>query len=237
MKSRSYMQGPGLGAGMRAAVVVAILIGAYLIFEFGRIQANYNILDAVVEQQAYESEIDGLMQQIVELKQEIALLKTHREIDREAYKVVEGNLTDMQRKIQEQTDAIAFYRGILSPKDGGRGLRVQDLKLTRGKDERHYNLRLVLVQVMQHDRAVKGEVDFSLEGEQDGIATTYTLEQLLPGDSDTSWPFSFRYFQDFDRELILPDGFMPDTINIEVVSRTKSIASVKQSFDWLAGQS
>jgi len=237
MKSRSYMHGPGLGAGMRVAVVVAILIGAYLIFEFGRIQANYNIVDAVVEEQAYESEIDGLMQQIVELKQEIALLETHREIDREAYKVVEGNLTDMQRKIQEQQDAIAFYRGILSPKDGGRGLRVQDLKLTRGKDERHYNLRLVLVQVMQHDRSVKGEVDFSLEGEQDGIATTYTLEQLLPGDSDTSWPFSFRYFQDFDRELILPDGFMPDTINIEVVSRTKSIASVKQSFDWLAGQS
>jgi cell division protein FtsB len=237
MKSRSYMQGPGLSVGMRAAVVLAILIGAYLIFEFGRIQANYNIVDAVVEQEAYESEIGGLEDQITELKQQIALLETHREIDREAYQVVETNLTDLQRKIQEQQDAIAFYRGIVSPKDGGRGLRVQDLKLTRGKDERHYNLRLVLVQVMQHDRSVKGEVDFNLEGEQDGVATTYTLQQLLPADSDSSWPFSFRYFQDFDRELILPDGFMPEKINIEVVSRTKSIASLKQSFDWLAGQS
>ena len=237
MKSRSHMHGPGLSVWMRATVILAILIGAYLIFEFGRIQADYNIVDAIAEQQAYESEIDGLLNEIVELKQQIALLKTHREIDREAYQVVETNLTDMQRKIQEQQDAIAFYRGIVSPKDGGRGLRVQDLKLTRGKDERHYNLRLVLVQVMQHDRSVKGEVDFSLEGEQDGVAATYTLEQLLPGDSDTSWPFSFRYFQNFDRELILPDGFMPETINIEVVSRTKSIASVKQSFDWLEGQS
>jgi cell division protein FtsB len=231
------MQGPGLSAGMRAAVILAILIGAYLIFEFGRIQANYNIVDAIVEQQAHATEIDGLENQIVELKQQIALLETHREIDREAYHVVETNLTDMQRKIQEQQDAIAFYRGIVSPQDGGRGLRVQDLKLTRGKDERHYNLRLVLVQVMQHDSSVKGQVDFSVEGEQDGAATTYTLEQLLPDDGDSSWPFAFRYFQDFDRELILPDGFMPETINVEVVSRTKSIASVKQSFDWLVGQS
>ena len=237
MKSRSYMHGPGLSTGMRAAVILALLVGAYLIFEFGRIQANYNIVDAISEQQEFNREIDGLEGQIVELKQEIALLETHREIDREAYNVVETNLTDLQRKIQEQQDAIAFYRGIVSPKDGGRGLRVQDLKLTRGKDERHYNIRLVLVQVMQHDRSVKGEVDFSLEGAQDGVATTYKLEQLLPEDGNSSWPFAFRYFQDFDRELILPDGFMPEKINVEVVSRTKSIASVTESYDWVAGTS
>lgn len=237
MKSRSYMHGPGLSAGMRAAVVLAILIGAYLIFEFGRIQANYNIVDAVAEQQAFLGEIDVLETQIVGLKQEIALLETHRNVEREAYQVVETDLTDLQRKIQEQQEAIAFYRGIVSPKDGGRGLRVQDLKLTRGKDERHYNVRLVLVQVMQHDRSVKGVVDFSIEGAQDGVTTIYTLEQLLPEEGSSSWPFAFRYFQNFDRELILPDGFMPDKINVEVISNTKSIASVNQSFDWLAGQS
>ena len=237
MKSRSYMHGPGLSAGMRAAVILAILIGAYLIFEFGRIQANYNIVDAVAEQEAFLGEIDVLEKQLVELKQEIALLETQGDVEREAYQVVEINLTDLQRKIQEQQDAIAFYRGIVSPKDGGRGLRVQDLKLTRGKDERHYNVRLVLVQVMKHDRSVKGVVDFSLEGAQDGVATTYTLEQLLPEEGSSSWPFAFRYFQDFDRELILPDGFMPEKINVEVISNTKSIANVKQSFDWLAGQS
>ena len=237
MKSRSYMHGPGLSTGMRAAVILAILVIAYLIFEFGRIQANYNIVDAIAEQRTLVGEIDALQEQIVELKQEIALLETHRNVEREAYQIVEVNLTDLQRKIQEQQDAIAFYRGIVSPKDGGRGLRVQDLKLTRGKDERHYNVRLVLVQVMQHDRSVKGVVDFSVEGEQDGVATTYKLAQLLPEEGNSSWPFAFRYFQDFDRELILPDGFMPEKINIEVVSNTKSIASVKQSFDWLDGQS
>jgi hypothetical protein len=231
------MQGPGLSTGMRAAVILALLVGAYLIFEFGRIQANYNIVDAIAEQQAFLGEIGALEQQIVELKQEIALLETHRDVEREAYHVVETNLTDLQRKIQEQQDAIAFYRGIVSPKDGGRGLRVQDLKLTRGKDERHYNVRLVLVQVMQHDRSVKGQVGFSVEGMQGDVATTYELSQLLPEEGNSSWPFAFRYFQDFDRELILPDGFMPEKINVEVISNTKSIASVEESFDWLAGQS
>ena len=237
MKPRSHMPGTGLSVRFRAAIVAAALIGGYLLFEFGRLQADYNIVDSIEEKAALNEVIAGLEGEIVGLKQEIALLETHREIDREAYQVVEANLAELERKIQEQSDAIAFYRGIVSPKDGGRGLRVQDLKLTRGKDDRHYNLRLVLVQVMQHDRSVKGEVDFSLEGAQDGVATTYRLEQLLPDDANSSWPFAFRYFQDFDRELVLPEGFTPERVNIEVVSRTKSIASVKQSFDWLAGSS
>jgi hypothetical protein len=231
------MPGTGLSVGIRAGIVVAMVVGGYLLFEFGRLQADYNIVDAIADDRDHQELIDGLEDQIVALKQEVALQETHREIEREAYQVVEDNLAELEQKIQEQSEAIAFYRGIVSPKDGGRGLRVQDLKLTRGKDERHYNLRLVLVQVMQHDRSVKGEVAFTLDGAQNGVATTYKLDQLLPEDDNGSWPFAFRYFQDFDRELVLPDGFAPEKINIEVISRTKSIASVKQSFDWLAGQS
>lgn len=226
-----------MGFGFRAAIVLATVVGGYLLFEFGRLQADYNIIDAVSERHAYEAVIQDLEEQIVALKQEVALQETHRDIDREAYQVVEAKFSELERKIQEQSDAIAFYRGIVSPKDGSRGLRVQDLRLSRGNEERHYNLQVVLVQVMQHDRTVKGVVDFSVDGVQDGEATSYPLSQLLPEDGDSNWAFAFRYFQDFDRELILPDGFIPEKINIEVISTTKSISSVKQSFDWQVGQS
>ncbi len=222
---------------VRAAIAVAFVVGGYLTFEFGRIQADYNVVDAAQQRQDNENRIKVLQKQIVALNQEIALLETHRDIDREAYKDVEMGLSNLQEKIQEQRDAIAFYRGIISPADGQRGLRVQDLRLSKGKDERQYHVRLVLVQVMQHDRSVKGEVNFSLEGAQDGVATTYNLKQLVPADEKSNWPFSFRYFQNFDRQLILPEGFLPERINIEVRSRTKSIASVKQSFLWQTGQS
>jgi len=231
------MPGTGRSGIMRVAVAIAFVVGVYLVFEFGRIQADYNIADAIEEKQDHKTEIDGLENNIAVLKQEIALLETHRDIDQEAYKVVEGDLIELQRKIQEQRDAIAFYRGIVSPSDGGRGLRVQDFKVTKGKDERQFHMRLVLVQVMQHDRSVKGNVEFSLEGSQDGKARTYSLKDLLPTDAKSNWPFAFRYFQDFDRELILPAGFTPEKINIEVKSRTKSIASVKQSFLWETAQS
>lgn len=216
----------------RAVLVVMVAVFAYLVFEFGRIQANYNIVDAGKERQAYEDRIAGLENDIVGLKEEVALLETHRDIDREAYKDVEASLAALQAKIQEQMDAIAFYRGIVSPADGTAGLRVQDLRLTRGQAERAYNIRLVLVQSLQHDRKVSGDVRLSIAGEEGGAETTYSYAQLLPEESSSSWPFSFRYFQDFDREIILPDGFTPEKITIEVRSNTRSITSIEESYSW-----
>ena len=220
----------------RGVVFALIVISGYLVFEFGRITAGYDIVDAAKESQAYEERIMALDDRIVHLKQEVALLETHREIDREAYKEVEGSLMSLQAKIQEQRDAIAFYRGIVSPADGKSGLRVQDLTVTRGKAEREFNLRLVLVQARQHNRKVSGDVSLSVQGSQDGVETVYTLKQLIPADADQGWAFSFRYFQDFDRRLVLPDGFTPERIRVEVRSKTRSIESVDESYAWATSQ-
>jgi len=216
----------------RSVLTVMVVVFAYLVFEFGRIQANYNIVDAARERQAYEDRIADLQANIMALKEDVALLETHRDIDREAYKDVEVSLVALQAKIQEQMDAIAFYRGIVSPIDGAAGLRVQDLRLTPGPSERAYNVRLVLVQSLQHDRKVTGDVSLSIDGELDGAAITFNYAQLLPAETAANWPFSFRYFQDFDREIVLPDGFRPEKITIEVRSKTSSISSIEESYSW-----
>lgn len=221
---------------VRGVLFALVGISAYLIFEFGRISAGYDIVDAAKDRQAYKDRIEALDDEIIALTQEVALLETHREIDRESYKEVETSLSSLQAKIQEQRDAIAFYRGIVSPADGKSGLRVQDLKLTRGKAEREFNLRLVLVQAMQHDRKVSGDVGLTIVGDQDGVETSYAMAQLLRDDEETNWSYSFRYFQNFDRELVLPDGFTPERIDVEVRSRTRSISSIEESFAWAASQ-
>ena len=222
---------------MVRAVIVALVVGAgYLVFEFGRIQAGYDIIDAASERQDYDDHIRGLENEIIGLNEQIALLETHRDIDREAYRDVETGLTTLQAKIQEQQDAIAFYRGIVSPSDGKAGLRVQDFRLTRGSEEREYTIRLVLVQVKKHSRKVSGDVEISIAGQMNGVEKSYEYAQLLPADAPKKWAFSFRYFQDFDRQVILPDGFTPERIIVQVKSRTRSISSIEASYSWLGNQ-
>jgi len=221
---------------MRGLLVAVVAVVGYLVFEYGRIRAGYDSVDAANETAAFETHIDALNERITELEQEVAILETHREIDREAYKEVEGSLLELQGKIQEQQDAIAFYRGIVSPADGKPGLRVQDFRLSRGLEEREFKLRLVLVQAMKHDRKVSGTVAMTVEGNEGGEAKSYALTDLLSPDENKDWPFSFRYFQDFDRQIVLPDGFTPERILVEVRSRTRSISSIEESFAWVTSQ-
>jgi hypothetical protein len=235
-KSPLQQHGTGRVWMTRFIVVALIVVSAYLIFEYGRISAGYDLVEAGNISQAYEDRIMQLENNIIELKQEVAILETNRAVDRESYKEVEASLGTLQAKIQEQRDAIGFYRGIVSPSDGNSGLRVQDLKFTRGKSEREFNVRLVLVQAMKHDRKVSGDVSLSIVGEQNGTEMTYAFTQLVPEDADQSWPFSFRYFQNFDRRLVLPDGFTPERITVEVRSRTRSISSIEESFAWEISQ-
>lgn len=220
----------------RVVITALIVAGSYLVYEFGRIQAGYSVVDAASERHDSAAHIDALEDEIIALKEQITLLETHRDIKSEAYRDVEASLTELQTKIQEQRDDIAFYRGIVSPADGKSGLRVQDLRLTRGKAEREYNIRLVLIQAKRHDRKVSGEVKLSIAGELNGVETTYTYAQLLSDKTQKQWSFSFRYFQDFDRQVVLPDGFTPERVDIEVRSRTRSIASIEESFSWSTSQ-
>lgn len=213
-----------------------IAASGYLAFEYGRISAGYDVVDAANDRAAYRNRIEELEEEIVALKQEVALIETHREIDREAYREVEASLMSLQAKIQEQRDAIAFYRGIVSPADGKSGLRVQDLQLTRGNAEREFNVRLVLVQAMKHDRKVSGDISLSVQGSQDGVETVYSFKDLTSSEAEGVWPFSFRYFQDFNRQLVLPDGFTPERIRVEVRSKTRSIQSIEESYPWATSQ-
>lgn len=213
--------------------VAAILLAGYLIFELGRIRADFNVIDAAAERRLYEDRITGLESEVRALQEKIVLLETDAAIDREGYKEVEARLARLRNKIQEQLETIEFYRGIVAPADGQRGLRVQDLRIKRGSADGLFNTRLVLIQTMQHDRTVKGRIDLTIDGTRAGSPLTLELAALSPAGAAVNWSYSFRYFQNFDRELQLPDGFVPERINIELHSQSKSVTDVKQSFPWL----
>ena len=72
------------------------IVSGYLVFEYGRISAGYDVVEARDLRRGLRRQIDERDDEITRLKQEIAVLETHREIDREAYRVVEANLVDLQ---------------------------------------------------------------------------------------------------------------------------------------------
>jgi hypothetical protein len=211
---------------------VLLLSGAYLLFELGRYQGGYSLLDQRRERAAAAQALAERDAGIEELRRQITVLETSREIDRETYTQVEDNLSQLQARIQAQEEELAFYQGIVSPDDGVAGLRIQSLEVAPADSERRYVLRIVLVQAIIHDRRVAGVVRLTVMGSRGGEGVELGLGDLVAEGTPGELSYGFRYFQGLQQELVLPVGFEPDRVNVEIWPREPRGEQILQSFQW-----
>lgn len=215
------------------AVVGALLLaGAYLCFELGRYEAGYSIIDHRRAEAALTEQIAQQRAAADELRRQIAIFETSRRIDQETYSQIQSNLADLQARIQAQEEELMVYRGIVSPQDGVSGLRIQSLSVVPADGERHFVVRLVLVQAIVHSRRVSGTVKLQIEGVQDGRMTVLDAADLVPDKAAYDMAYEFRYFQGLESELILPVGFEPGRFRVEIAPNDPHAEKVQQSFEW-----
>jgi hypothetical protein len=215
-----------------AVAGLLLLAGAYLCFELGRYQAGYSILDHRRVVAALKEQIAQQRGTTDELRRQIAIFETSRRIDQETYSQIQSNLADLQARIQSQEEELMVYRGIVSPQDGVSGLRIQSLSVVPADGERHFVVRLVLVQAIVHSRRVSGTVKLQLEGVQDGRMTALDAADLVPDKAVYDMAYEFRYFQGLESELLLPVGFEPGRFRVEIAPNDPHAEKVQQSFEW-----
>lgn len=214
------------------ACILLLAAGAYLSFELGRYQAGYSLFDERRQQEQLQQVIADKDATIDELRRQQAILETSHEIDRETYGEVKSDLDQLQAKIQAQEEELGFYRGIVSPEDGRSGLKVQNLQVTPMDSERHYLLRLVLVQAIVHNDRASGSVRVKVTGSLEDRSTEFELGELSSADRPIR--YAFRYFQSFERELTLPTGFEPATVEVDIEPSGSHNDPIEQSFEWTA---
>lgn len=210
---------------------IVVLGALYLAFELGRFESGYSLLDQRHEREQSAAALAQRDATIDDLRRQLALLQTSREIDSKTYSEVESNLSELQAKIQSQEEELAFYRGIVSPQDKLSALRIQTAEIVPGDAERRYLVRLVLVQGIVHTRAVTGTVKLRVAGTQDGVAKRLDFSDITT-DGSGDIAYRFRYFEGFERELSLPVGFEPESLEVEIWPRDPRGDTVKQSFPW-----
>jgi hypothetical protein len=219
----------------RAALIGAVLGGLltlYVMYEWGRFEGGYNKFAEIQHRRELSARIATLEEENERLRAQVASAELARNVDNRAYADVEKTLADLQAQVLKHREELTFYRGIVSPEDGIGGLRIQKFQVMPGAADLHYRLRLVLVQSMRQDAVVSGSVVIQIEGVRDnrpvqlpladaGVATTRADGQL---------PFQFRYFQNLEQDIVLPEGFEPRAVTVEV--RSARLEPVRESYPW-----
>jgi cell division protein FtsB len=224
---------PGRYRLLVVGLLLALLASSYGLFEFGRIRGGYDFLESREQISQRDREIAQLNRKIEQLRDQVVLLETSSGIDEEAHQQIEQRLQVLQGTIQNQAEGLAFYKGIISPEDGEAGLKIRNFTVEPGTEPGWYLVKIVLIQAKDHGRQVSGVVDLSIDGQLAGEAKTLALADLRQTAGVTGGPaFSFRYFQELEESLSLPEGFVPEKINIEVRPKGRSARTIRKSFDW-----
>jgi uncharacterized protein DUF6776 len=225
-------QSPWRRRGLAIVIALGGVLLLYVIYEWGRFAGGYSKFAEVQRRRELTAQIETLEQENEKLRGDIAKAELARNVDNKSYGVVEKNLEDLQAQVLKQREELTFYRGIVSPEDGIGGLRIQGFQVQSGGAERHYRLLLVLQQSMREDAMVSGSVNIQIEGVRANRPEQLGLPQLTDTvRGDGQLPFKFRYFQKFEQGVVLPEGFEPRAVNVEVRS-TRLATPVRESYPW-----
>ncbi|HUO96810.1 MAG TPA: DUF6776 family protein [Steroidobacteraceae bacterium] len=209
--------------------VLALVLGVWGSFEAGRMLAGYSVISATRDRLARAAEIRDLNAKLKDAESRLAASEVARRVDHEAETQVEKSLAELQARLGEATQELAFYRSVVTPNDAMLGMRVQRLRVQPALAPRRFRVRLVLVQAARENVVTSATADFTVEGTRAGRAESLPLSEI--GTSSKVLNFSFRYFQEVETEIELPEGFVPQTVQVEV-RPAKGSSSIRQAYPW-----
>ena len=94
-----------------------------------------------------------------------------------------------------------------------------------------------LLQTARGGTPVRGTLHLALEGVQNGRAVRYGWAQLVDAQQRDGLPFAFKYFQQLHGMLVLPAGFVPARIHLDL--KPEGSAALTRDLPWasaLAGK-
>lgn len=167
-----------------------------------------------------------------DMQEQLAILERSSQIDRQAAQAIKSELGELEDELQAAREEVEFYRGIVSPGDVNPGLRIHRFALENGSSPGSYHYDLVLTQLKRNDKLVSGTVYWKVIGKLAGEPGSLGLAEISHPVA-TELKFRFRYFQDLNGTVRLPDGFEAEQVEIRVVPDEKNKqADVVQKFDW-----
>lgn len=163
------------------------------------------------------------------LKQEVSTLRRSDQISREANRDLERTLAERDEEIAGLRADIAFYERFVGATGQRRGLSVHDLEM-RLQSGDVWQFTATLTQNLNRGAVNTGRLTLSIEGTRNDRLEKLAWSGLRKLNNAPGQEYSFKYFQQVEGEVMLPEGFKPLRVTVRLVPAGGS--AVEQSFPW-----
>lgn len=220
--------------------VIFILCGVFLAVAlagagtfYGYTRGTNENISVRLERDQLQNDVIIIREQLLQLQQSLVNAEQAGLVDRQALADVQGALVNL-REINAQLEAdVLFYRQIMSPENDETGLAIGQLDLTGTEEENRIRYRIELKQLVNNDDVISGHANVNIMGMQNGQEVSLPLRSLSIEENQLDIRLQFRYFQNIEGELIIPENFVPETVQILAVSQGENAKTVQKNFVWL----
>lgn len=212
-----FRRGPVI-AGI--ALAMALVLGGW---------ALWRALAGGADGEATPSQLREQQRRIESLEQQVATLSRSDQISRDANRDLQATLSERDEEIAGLRADVAFYERFVGATAQRRGLSVHELTL-QPQDEQAWHFTATLTQNLNRGAVNAGRLLVSVEGTEAGKLRRLAWSDLRQQPNAPGVPYSFKYFQQVEGDLLLPPGFKPVRVIARVVPQGG--AAVEQSFPW-----
>ncbi len=222
-------------------LVVGLMGGAYW---YGGYRATVLGLSAD-QAQSLKLRTGNLEAQLQDVQQQLTQARMNAEVDRKAGEDLRRQLLARREQIAQLERDISVYRmmsarssrnplGISFGKYSIKPLRSADNKILPGQ----FHLKLVLQKLAEGDAEFNGRLDCNLVGNLKGEEKAFPLSQLALGSGakplPEKIPVTFKYFENIETDISLPEGFEPMRLELRVESSaTGNPLVVAHELEWV----
>lgn len=203
----------------------------WLFYDIGLSQ-GVDLKESVLSENVkFKQELFKRDEEINHLKRKLADIELGGEIDSQTNVQVMSEIEGLKSQIAELNEEIRFYKGIMLPKVGEKGLRIEKLDIKETIEAARVSYSLLLTQVVDKHDFIRGKVEIKLIGNQGEEIKEMALPEISEG-TESAIGFRFRYFQTLTGEISLPEGFLPHQVRVTAKSVGRRGQTLERLFDW-----
>ncbi len=209
----------------RLVLVVSIALSLLVGFWLGDAQLVLQIKDRY----RLSSRADRLQEETARAQGALAAAELNLAVEKQSTEALRKAIMDLQDQVDGLQQEINFYQGLMAPEERQRGLGVRSLEFIPTENPRAYDYLLILQQLAGPHKTVSGKVKLEVAGRIDGKPETLEWIELAPEGAFSGLAFRFRYFQKLEGRIMLPVGFLPESVLVSVSAKGNN---VEQKLVW-----
>lgn len=230
-------------------LIASLLWGA---FELGYMQSEEDIIEAKGGRKSLLVQQSVLKKKNTELSKDLLHLERKYLLEQESYQLIQLAMNKDLKRMAALEKELAFYKGIVSPGKDRDSVYLQSLEIvpynpklvgTEPLPGQGYQYQFIIAQKVKKRTYTKGLITIYIKGKQGDKPVKLSLNSLLDSVKETSkqkqkekkvkgFKYAFKYFQEFSGIMRLPEGMVPQTVDIIIDSKNKKSTIELGDLEW-----